>query len=148
MMILMMMMVSMVREGGQHKNDLHLPIRHRCRHRHRHRHCHHILCGWSVSLQATLTDGLTHVSVAILAQAALTVSPLGLMVWDTPCYVVMVWQPWGGRGDAAQRQMTDSEMRWNQDLIAQNPSLSCCCFTMANPKGIRLRSAAAASCCS
>ena len=26
------------------------------------------------------------------------------MVWDTPCYVVMVWQPWGGRGDAAQRQ--------------------------------------------
>ena len=42
----------------------------------------------------------SHVSVAILAQAA----PLGLMVWDTPCYVVMVWQPWGGRGDAAQRQ--------------------------------------------
>ena len=46
------------------------------------------------------------------------------MVWDTPCYVVMVWQPWGGRGDAAQRQITDQEMRWNQDLIAQNPSLS------------------------
>ena len=53
-----------------------------------------------------------------------------------------------GSEPASDRRRRGPVIREEFAAHRANPSLSCCCFTMANPKGIRLRSAAAASCCS